>query len=354
MSTTMVKLETGRELKKLCAKLAQAMSETVGSLVGRELSAVPGDVGQTDSEALLASLRGPHGVVRGSLDKDYAGRKLLILFELTDAIAMSGLLMMSPDHVIEEHRQRGKLEGEDLEAFGELGNVLCSGLGNVLRDAVANIDIRLQDTGVIAPSLDAQGLLPTEPLVVQRIKVKVGAFPESTALLVLDKASAETWNKGPLSPAPQATEPTSKASAAPADAANRGEDSLEDIPAAPIRGRLHAYVSGNEAMRVLRRSCRRTGLEVIKHPPAEIPNPAAHKDDLVLMDAPLNDPKRFDWCRRIKEYEPATKVLLLLHHPSRERVKRAFLAGADVILGLPLDEAQLTLRLGAMLSTATT
>ena len=47
-------------------------------------------------------------------------------------------------------------------------------------------------------------------------------------------------------------------------------------------------------------------------------------------------------------------MLLLLHHPSRERVKRAFLAGADVILGLPLDEAQLTLRLGAKLSTATT
>ena len=191
MPTTMVKLETGRELKKLCAKLAQAMSETVGSLVGRELAAVPSDVGQTDSEALLASLRCPHGVVRGSLDKDYAGRKLLVLFELADAIAMSGLLMMSPDHVIEEHRQRGKLEGEDLEAFGELGNVLCSGLGNVLREAVANIDIRLQDTGVIAPSLDAQGLLPTEPLVVQRIKIKVGAFPETTALLVLDKASAE-------------------------------------------------------------------------------------------------------------------------------------------------------------------
>ena len=247
MSTTTVKLETGRELKKLCAKLAKAMSETVGSLVGRDLITQPGELEQTDADALLAALRGSHGVVRGSLDKDYAGRKLLVMFALPDAIAMSGLLMMSPDHVIEEHRQSGKLEGEDLEAFGELGNVLCSGLGNVLREAVANIDIRLQDTGVIAPGLDAQGLLPSDPLVVQRIQVKVGAFPETTALLVLDKASAETWNKGPLAPGPQTQSPTPQATAAhPGEGPAKGEESLDDIPAAPIRGRLHVYVCNNE------------------------------------------------------------------------------------------------------------
>lgn len=354
MSTSTVKLQTGRELKKLCASLAKAMSETIGSLVGRELAALPGDVEQTDGDALLAALRCSYGVVRGSLDKDYAGRKLLVMLELADAIAMSGLLMMSPDHVIEEHRQRAKLEGEDLEAFGELGNVLCSGLGNVLRDAIANIDIRLQDTGVIAPGLDAQSMLPAEPLVVQRIKIKVGAFPETTALLVLDKASAEAWNKAPLTSSQPSAPKPSQTAVPSTDTAAKGEETLEDIPAVPIRGRLHAYVTSNDAMRVLRRSCRRTGLEIVRHAPAEIPNPAAHKEDLVLMDAPLSDPKRFDWCRRIKEYEPATKVLLLLHHPSRERVKRAFLAGADVILGLPLDEAQLTLRLGAMLSAATT
>jgi CheY-like chemotaxis protein len=349
MSSTLVKLETRRELNQLCAKLTQAMGETLGSLIGRDFSAQPGEFEQTDSAALLSFLPCAHAVVRGTLDKDYAGRKLLVLFEIQDAIGMSGLLMMSPEHVIEEHRQHGKLEGEDLEAFGEIGNVLCSGLGNVLRDAVQNIDIRLLDTGVVAKELDQQNLLPDGPLVIQSIKIRIGKFKESVAILVMDKASAETWNKAALQPL---AEPSLAAKAPKQDPEPPTfcEDSLEDIVAVPIRGQLHAYVAGNDAMRVLRRCCRRVGFELFKHGPSEIPNPAMHKGCFVLLDIPLNDPRRLEWCRRIKNYEPTTKVLLLIHRPSRDRVKLAFLSGADLILGLPVEELQLCQRLTTLLT----
>src|SRR5688572_23773141 len=142
-----LKQGAGKELKKLCGHLAGSIPETLGSLIGRELVILPGELEITTKEELTAQLSKSHAIVRGALDKDFAGRVLHTLIEVQDALAMTGLLMMTPEEVIEERRKRGVLEGEDLEAFGELGNVLCSGFGNVLRANVANVDIRLLDHG---------------------------------------------------------------------------------------------------------------------------------------------------------------------------------------------------------------
>ena len=36
---------------------------------------------------------------------------------------MAGMIMMTPDEIIEQNRDQGTLEAEELAAFGELGNV---------------------------------------------------------------------------------------------------------------------------------------------------------------------------------------------------------------------------------------
>ncbi|MGE3173714.1 MAG: hypothetical protein AB7O97_13905 [Planctomycetota bacterium] len=347
MSVTILKKGTGKELRKLFAKLASAISETVGSLIGRELVVHPVDVVVTDAETMLGSIERANAVVRGALDKDYAGRTLFALFELPDAVAMAGLLMLTPEDVIEQRRTTGTLEGEDLEAFGELGNVLCSGLGSVLRESIANVDMRLQDHGLVKPGLDADSLLPADPLVGCRLRLRVGSFAETSAWLLLDRATAEAWNKGVLDDS--GPEPEVPAEA-PVDAgAQRVEEDLEDIPAAPIRGVLNAYVALPETYRVLRRSCRRVGLDLRKHNRAEIPNPAAHRGEVVLLDVPAGEERRFDWCRRIKDFGVGTRVVLLLHRPSRARVTQAFLSQADLILGLPIEEPQLSAKLSSLL-----
>ncbi len=348
MPVTILSQGTGKELRKLFARLASALSETVGSLIARELLVQPIEVATTDTESLLAALDKPHAVVRGALDKDFAGKTLFALIPVADACSMAGLLMMTPDEVIEQHRTRGTLEGEDLEAFGEIGNVLCSGFGNVLREVIANVDLRLQDHGMVKPGLDANGLLPVEPIVGCKLRIRVGTFEEAHAWLVLDRATAEAWNKGPFdeTAAPAAA---AAAEAPKPDLAAPAEEDLDDIPAAPIRGVLNAYLAAPETVRLLRRSCRRVGLDLRRHNRAEIPNPAAHRGEIVLMDVPLGEERRFDWCKRIKEYGSGTKVVLLLHRPSRARVTQAFLSQADIILGLPIDEAPLSQKLTGLL-----
>lgn len=351
MAGSTLKQGTGKELKRLFAMLTSAIGETLGSLVGRELVIRPGDVLLLDAEALVGSLEKACAVARGALDKGYAGKTFYTMFEAPDAIAMAGMLMMTPDDVIQQRRAKGAIEGEDAEAFGELGNVLCSGMGNVLRENVQNVDIRLQDHGVVKPGLDKDNLLGSGPLVALVFKLKVGDYPESTGYLVTDLVTAEAWNKAPLETGgdePAATAPA-PAAKAPTPGLRLDDDGLQDIPAAPIRGTLAAFLVQPEVFRVLRRSCRRIGLELRRHGKGEIPNPAAHKNEIVLLDVPPGEDRRYDWVRRIKEFGTATKVVLLLHHPSRQRVTQAFLSRADAILGFPCEEPQLSQKLASMI-----
>lgn len=354
MTATTLKQGTGKELKRLFAMLTSSIGETLGSLVGREISVRPGDAEVGAADGFVARLPRTFAVARGALDKGFAGKHLLTLFEVPDAVAMAGFLMMTPEDVIAQRRTKGTLEGEDAEAFGELGNVLYSGFGNVLREQVGNIDVRMHDQGIVKPGVDANGMFADGDVCCFPFKMKVGDFAESSGFLCVDRATAETWNKAPIELTGEAgeapaTEATPAGGAAPRSAE---EDSLESIPAAPIRGTMAAFVMQPEVFRTLRRSCRRVGLELRRHGRGEIPNPAAHKNEVVLLDVPPGEDRRFEWCRRIKELSDSTKVVVLIHQPSRPRVMQAFLSRADVILGFPCDEMQLTQKLGALLTPA--
>lgn len=354
MTATTLKPGTGKELRRLFALLTSSIGETLGSLVGRELTVRPQEPEVREVDAFLNSLPKASAVARGAMDKGFAGKTLHTLIEIPDAILMAGLLMMTPEDVVNQRRNKGTLEGEDAEAFGELGNVLFSGFGNVLREQVGNIDIRYQDHGTVKPGVDKDGLLGTEKVLVVPFKLKVGDSAESIGSLIVDVATAEAWNKGPLEfgDAAPAAGPTPAATPATGGVTRGEDDGLESIPAAPIRGTLAAFLLHPDVFRMLRRSCRRVGLELRRHGRGEIPNPAAHKNEIVLLDVPPGEDRRFDWCRRIKEISDSTKVVLLILHPSRQRVTQAFLSKADVILGFPCDEQQLSQKLASLVPDA--
>lgn len=349
MTAQTLKQGTGKELKRLFALLLGSISETLGSLVNKPIVVRPTEPEVRETEDYVNGIPRACAVARGALDKAFAGKTIATLLEVPDAVAMAGLLMMTPEHVIAQRRAAGVLDGEDAEAFGELGNVLYSGLGNVLRAQVGNIDVRYQDHGIVKPGVDEQNVLGTEPLYVFGFRMKVGEYPESTGALAIDRATAEAWNKAPLEIAGGEAPAAAPAKEPPAPPARSDDEGLDSIPAAPIRGTLAAFVLQSDAFRALRRSCRRVGFELRRHGRAEIPNPAAHKNEVVLLDVPPGEERRFEWCRRIKEMSETTKVVVLIHHPSRQRVTQAFLSKADVILGFPCEELQLSQKLTALL-----
>lgn len=340
MTATTLKQGTDTELRSLLGTAVATIGETLSSLVGRDIEVTSGELHLQEVDAIVAGLPRTVAAARGAMDKGYAGKSLLTLIELPDAIAMAGLLMMTPDDVISERRKSKQLEGEDIEAFGELGNLLYSGFSNVLREKVDNFDLRMQDHGLVEPGKDSEGILGTGTLVTFGFRMKVGEFPESQGLIAIDTDTAERWNQGPLEAS------SSEVKDAGIDVAARSEDaSFDNISAAPICGVLSAFVIQNDVFRTLRLSCRRVGLEIRRHGRGEIPNPAAHRNQIVLLDVPPGEERRFDWCHRIKELSESTKVVLLIHHASRARVTQAFLSRADAILGFPCDEQQLSQKL---------
>lgn len=345
-----VKKGNEQGIRKVFAVIASAMADTLRSLVNKELSVQPGEITLCPVDALLASFSLQTAVVRGAFDKDYAGKILRITISANDATALGGTLMMTPEHVIEERRKKGTLEGEELEAFSEVGNVLCSGIDGALRSVVGQgIGVRLQDHGIVKPGLDLSGMLGEQPLVACACTLKFAAYPPATCYVLVDLESATKWNGKPLEfqdeavakPAEEhAPEPAGekKATTAPAE-------DLESIPAAPIRAKLSAFLVDNEVVLTVRKSCRRVGLDLDRRSRTDIPNPAAHRDQLVIIEVPAGEERRFEWCKRLKAFHEGIKVVLLLHHPTRQRVLQGFMAKADALLGIPVAESLLSAKL---------
>ena len=342
MAAAALKQGTDTELRTLLNRVVRAIDETLSSLIGREIHVEPGEVLCQDPADLQRGLKAAYVAARGAMDKSYEGKSMLTLFEVPDAVAMAGLLMMTPEDVIAQRRESDRLDGEDIEAFGELGNVLYSGFSDALRDKVEDFGVRMQDQGHVGSDADPDGMLSEDRLVTIHFKMKVGDYPESTATFAVDLDTAERWNGAPIEVVgdPEPQEAT--------DAAD--EDGFESIPAAPIRGALAAYVTQTEIFRMLRLSGRRVGLQVRRHGRGEIPNPAAHRNEVVVLDVPPGEERRFDWCSRVKELSPTTKVVLLIHHASRPRVTQAFLSRADAILAYPCEELELSERLEHIVS----
>ena len=343
MVASQLKQGVGKELQELFGKLTATISDTLGSLVGRDLAIQPSKALVQTVGDLASSLPRACAIAKGDLSKDLDGKTFLTLFELPDAIAMSGLLMMTPDDIIAERRDTGTLDGEDTAAFSELGNVLYSSFNNLLEEKSDSIGVAMSEQGIVEPGSNCDLLGSTQDrLFTFTFRMKLGEFPESIGTLAVDLATAEAWNGAPL----ETSEGTGDASST---ATRLEDDQLNSIPAAPIRGTLAAFVMQTDAMRTLRLSCRRVGLEMRRHGRTEIPNPAAHRNEVVVLDVPPGHDRRFDWCRRIKELSPTSQVVLLIHHPSRARVTQAFLSKADAIVGFPCEEQQLSQKLTQLL-----
>ena len=354
MTANTLNKDTSRHLRRLVDLLTASIGETLGSLVNKPITLRPTEPELVGAEAFVTALPRTCAVARGALDKGFAGRAMHTLIEVPDALALAGLLMMMTEDVITQRRAEGVLADEDADAFNELGNVLYSGIGNVLREQVGNVDVRYQDHGIVRPAPGGGGMLGSGDLVVCGFRLKIGEYPETNGAIALDVATAEAWNKAPLEPAadPAALVAGAVTAGTPgnAAAARNDDDVLDSIPPAPVRGTLAAFVQHAEAFRVLRLACRRVGLELRRHGRGEIPNPAAHKNEVVLLDVLPGEERRFEWCRRIKEMSESTRVVVLLHHPSRQRVTQAFLSRADAILGFPCEEQHLSQKLTSLLA----
>jgi len=353
MTSPAAKLRNDRELDTHVIEMVNSMAQSLGALVDRPLQMRTGDTMHIiDKQEWVETMDKPRGLIRGGLDQDYDGKNICFMFDIREALTLSCCLMLAAEEVIQERRSAGTLAGEDLEAFGEVGNVLCSGVDDVLGHVTGHkIGLRVQDHAVLSRNEGPADYLPDGNLVIYSFLLKIEDFDETEGFIVFDQGTAEALNGAPLELEEEEGDAANTTTSSPGhDHKKRDKEKEEEIPQAPIRGKLAAYLVKAEAYRTISRSCRREGLGIQRFQRNDIPNPAAHKNEVVLIEIPAGEDRRFDWAKRLKEHPRCdVMVVLLLHAPSRRRVVQGCLAKADAIVAWPCTEPQLSEKIHALL-----
>ena len=331
MTARTLKEGTAEQLKILLASAVGSISDRLGSTLNQPVQVHPGQLSCQDPDDLLSTLAAPAVVARGCMDQDYEDRSMWTMIAVPDAVTMACALMMVPESAVAERRSATQLTKDEAEAFGEIANLIYAGFAETLSPKLENFGVRVREHARVERGADPDGVMGSARLVTMSFRIKIGEHPESTARIAVDAEVAAQWNSAPL-------------------VEQADEDRLENIPEAPIQGALAAYVNHVDLYRLLRLSCRRVGLSIRRHGRGEVPNPSAHRNEVLVLEMPLGEERRFSWCARVKELSPSTKVAIVLHHPSKQRVTQAFLAGADAILGFPCHERELSDKLGPLLA----
>jgi hypothetical protein len=326
MGTVLQRRESDQAIRKVHAAVATAVGETLRSLLGKDVKVEAGDIVLGDAAEHRAGFTGQTVVVRCDLQKDYAGKTLRIAFEAA-------------------------------EASSDLGQALCSAVEGALVAVLGEtIGLAPREQAVVKGGQDKDGVLGTDPLVALCFTLMVAAGPpaSASASVLVDPASAEAWNGEALEWVEAGGKDAQAVLGEPgsgtcAPAKNLGVEELEAIPLAPIRGKLSAFLIDNDSLFAVRKSCRRVGFELDRRARTDIPNPAAHKDHVVVIEVPANEERRFDWSKRLKAYNESIRVVLLLHHPTRQRVLLGFMAKADALIGVPVQEELLSKKLESLL-----
>lgn len=336
MTKTAVKQRRDHALTDLVTKLLSAIGESLGTLVNRNLQLSPGcEMQLAPAHVWSSSQETSMTAIRAALEGGPEDGHCILALETRDAITLAGCLMMTPEEVIKEQRIGGVLDKDQSEAINEVGNVVFSGTGPVLREVLGpEHGLQVKDHAAMPPREDPQGILGAGDIVVYDFAIKIGDYPEAKAFLIFDAECASHLNGG------------QGVAVAEIDATEEDE---ADIPQAPVRGKLATFITSPEAAEVVRRCGRRVGLEIEHHANTDIPNPAAHRDGIVLIEIPIGEDRRFVWANRLKTQTDSATVVLLVHEPSRSRVVKGFMTQADVIVAWPSTEKQLSEKVGALL-----
>lgn len=329
------------KLRGVVEGLTVAITDTLASFVDRPLQVEPcGSLQTVQPNDWVASIAGTKAVIRGRLDgegSDGGDHHLLLALDLIDAITLSGHLMLTSEDVIDADRDTLDFRQEHLEAFGEVGNILCAAITTALRrDIGPQAGMRIRDFKTISAGSDAQPLLGSGPALVYDFDLKIDDYPPSRISVLIDPDTGRLWNDAEVFVQQAPTDQSEMAQTA--------EDAQVE------RCQVAAYVTNVETASIMREAGEKLGLDIRHHARTDIPNPAAHPGEIVLIEVPVGEEKRFEWAKRLKQYPRDIDVVLLIHEASRHRVVQGLMSRSNVILAWPSREEQLRAKLEPLLA----
>lgn len=155
-------MEGYSKLYEMLETALQQAGEEAGMLLGQALSATLTDSLQFTKTAYFGDLDDGVFVLSVESREEYPGQFYLV-FNLRDAILMSSLLLGIPAPRIKEKQRLSIIEPDDVDAFGEIGNMINGALNTTFQGALSGkAHLKLQGSKKYVPEIDP--LSDDEPL----------------------------------------------------------------------------------------------------------------------------------------------------------------------------------------------
>ncbi len=138
MSSSAVKSDSALHLSDMLDRVAKAIGEALRSLIDTDVRCSEGQLKLTATDTWLQQHPGPFVLVSGSVGADDSDKSIHFLLDASTAATLSGHMRMAPQEAIDEQQEKGSMTDEDLEAFGDVANVICSTAEAALREADAD------------------------------------------------------------------------------------------------------------------------------------------------------------------------------------------------------------------------
>lgn len=331
----------------LDAAMRQAGDES-SMLLGQDLSVHESDVLNTDKKSYCSGMDDAIYVVGVESREAYPGL-FYMLFQLSDAIVMSSILLGIPDARIKEKRRLCIQEPDDVDAFGEIANQVIGSFNSIFQPKLPEkVHLKLLSPLKFIPDVDKMS--DTVP------------FPEGDYLMYrvpLEIAGQEMNRLDILIPQPLARlfDPEGAAeaeAAAPQPAAVAAEAGKASAPAAQSLPQS-ILILGDETERgSIMESLGSYGMPMIDAPlSADIPMLFAHNDvRLAVITLKHTADRDLSVCNRVVPFlkKRGGSVVLCAPEWTRTSLLKALKAGAKAVLLQPFAPDELRSKIGKMLS----
>ena len=150
------------KLHEMLETALRQAGEEAGMLLGQSLSATLTDSLKFSKTAYFGDLDDGVFILTVESREEYAGQ-FYLLFNLRDAILMSSLLLGIPAPRIKEKQRLSIIEPDDVDAFGEIGNMINGALNTTFQGALSGkAHLKLLGSKKYVPEIDP--LSDDEPL----------------------------------------------------------------------------------------------------------------------------------------------------------------------------------------------
>lgn len=355
-----VPMEGYVKLYEMLENALRQAGEEAGMLLGQGLSVTLTDAISFTKAAYFGDLDDGVFVMSVESREGYPGQ-FYILFNLRDAILMSSLLLGIPAPRIQEKRRLSIIETDDIDAFGEIGNMINGAMNSTFQASLSG-KAHLKQMGAkkYVPEIDPisdEEPIPDGDYLMFRARLEMEGHEMHHLDLLIPTVLANLYDPQPEvseEPAPSSSQPSEEPSTetiAAAQPSSTVPDVMEDSAAVLPRSSVVAGTVGEDMVAIfeddeqdranMKAALEFTGFKIVDGPlNSDVKELFSHgKVRMVLIGSQDADDRELAVCIKInalRQDDPVPVVMCALRW-TRTAVLKALKYGARDIIIKPCD-----------------